>query len=51
MQVREQLFFEDSLKDFANDRYEAGGPSSVVQGFFATGVTIARRQFSGTWTI
>ncbi len=24
--MRQQLFFEDSLKDFANDRLEADGP-------------------------
>ncbi len=47
--MRQQLFFENSRKDFANDRREAGG--SVVRGVFATGVTIARHQSSGTWAI
>ncbi len=47
--MRQQLFFEDRLKNFANDRREAAG--SVVRGLFATGVTIARRQSSGTWAI
>ncbi len=47
--MRHQLFFEDRLKDFTNDRREADG--SVVQGVFATEVTIARRQSSGTWAV
>ncbi len=33
-EVRQQLFFEDHLKNFANDRHEADGPRSVVQVFF-----------------
>ncbi len=45
--MRQQLFFEDRLKDFANDRYEADGSEnclgSVVRGLFSTGVTIARQ--------
>ncbi len=52
--MRQQLFFEDRLKDFANDRREADGSEllgSVVRGLFATGVTIARRQSSGTWAV
>ncbi len=52
--MRQWVFFEDRLKDFANDRREAEGselPGSVVRGLFATGVTIARRQSSGTWAV
>ncbi len=47
--MRQQLFFEDRLKDFANDRREADG--SVVRGRFATGVNTARDQPSGFWEV
>ncbi len=42
--MRQQLFFEDRLKDFANDRREADEPELpwfCCAGLFAIGITIA----------
>ncbi len=51
--MRQQLFFEDRLKDFAYDRRVADG-SELLESWgagFATGVTVAWRQSSGTWAV
>ncbi len=52
--MREQFFFEGRLKDFANGRREADGSEltwACCAGVIATGITIARRQSSGTWAV
>ncbi len=48
--MRQQLFFEDHLKDFANDRREANGLTwlgSVVRGFLRLGLPLRGTNLQG----
>ncbi len=48
--MRQQLFFEDRLKDFANDRREAVGLNclgSVVRGFLRLGLLLRGANLQG----
>ncbi len=43
--MRQQIFFEDRLKDFANDKREADG--SVVRVFLGLGLLLNGANFQG----